>query len=536
MLRAQTQEDDFAGESMEFVDLSGKGVETIPIFLYKHAHVIRSLNLAKNRPFDLPTDFIQGCTSLRELVLSDMGIKRVPHAIKECAHLERLDISNNNIVDLDHISLHELQSLTSIKCYNNRLATVPEAFRELRHLRYLNLSNNRFDKLPLVISEIESLVELDLSFNTLTVIPPEIGQLENLERLNLLANLITTLPPTLGSLVSLKEIDCRRNVISDLTPLTAIRSLELLRFDHNQVSSLDATWANLRIFTAKHNSFTRFALSGTTTTLTSLNLSHCKLSNLSTDVFGQLGAVETLTLDGNTLRLLPDNIGTLSKLVTLSVKNNLLTSLPDSLGRLSNLQALHVSGNNLHGLPQQIWFCAQLATINASSNLIKEFPDPPLQTATTTPPNALDNPMDTIAVRKQSTVSGGGRVALPLSLALQRLYMADNQLGDDVFAPISLMAELRLLNLSFNDIYEIPASSLFKCQRLEELYLSGNKLTTLPPDDLERLVNLRVIYVNGNKLQTLPAELGKIKKLYALDVGSNVLKYNIANWPYDWNW
>lgn len=529
-------EDDFAGESMEFVDLSGKGVETIPIFLYKHAHVIRSLNLAKNRPFDLPTDFIQGCTSLRELVLSDMGIKRVPHAIKECAQLERLDVSNNNIVDLDHISLRELQSLTSIKCYNNRLSTVPEAFRELRHLRYLNLSNNRFDKLPLVISEIESLVELDLSFNTLTVIPPDIGQLENLERLNLLANLITTLPPTLGSLVSLKEIDCRRNVISDLTPLTAIRSLEQLRFDHNQVSSLDATWANLRIFTAKHNSFTRFALSGTTTTLTSLNLSHCKLSNLSTDVFGQLGAVEMLTLDGNTLRLLPDNIGTLSKLVTLSVKNNLLTSLPDSLGRLSNLQALHVSGNNLHGLPQQIWFCAQLATINASSNLIKEFPDPPLQTATTTPPNALDNPMETIDVRKQSTVSGGSRAALPLSMALQRLYMADNQLGDDVFAPISLMAELRLLNLSFNDIYEIPASSLFKCQRLEELYLSGNKLTTLPPDDLERLVNLRVIYVNGNKLQTLPAELGKIKKLYALDVGSNVLKYNIANWPYDWNW
>ncbi|GAA5988222.1 hypothetical protein JCM10908_002119 [Rhodotorula pacifica] len=529
-------EDDFAGESMEFVDLSGKGVETIPIFLYKHAHVIRSLNLSKNRPFDLPTDFVQGCTSLREVVLSDMGIKRVPQAIKECVHLERLDISNNNIVDLDHIALDELKNLTSIKCHNNRLSTVPEGFRNMRHLRHLNLSNNRFDKLPLVISEIESLIELDLSFNTLTVVPAEIGQLENLERLNLLANLITSLPATLGSLVSLREIDCRRNVISDLSPLTAIRSLEVLRCDHNQVSSLDATWANLRTFTAKHNSFTRFALSGTSTTLTSLNLSHCKLSNLSMDVIGQLGAVETLTLDGNTLRLLPDNIGTLSRLVTLSVKNNLLTSLPDSLGRLQNLQALQVSGNNLHGLPHQIWFCAQLATINASSNLIKEFPDPPMQTATTTPPNALDNPMETIDVRKQSMAPGGSRVALPLSLALQRLYLADNQLGDDVFAPISLMAELRLLNLSFNDIYEIPASSLFKCQRLEELYLSGNKLTTLPPDDLERLVNLRVIYVNGNKLQTLPAELGKIKKLYALDVGSNVLKYNIANWPYDWNW
>jgi adenylate cyclase len=42
--------------------------------------------------------------------------------------------------------------------------------------------------------------------------------------------------------------------------------------------------------------------------------------------------------------------------------------------------------------------------------------------------------------------------------------------------------------------------------------------------------------VNGNKLQTLPAEIGKLRKLLVLDVGNNVLKYNISNWPYDWNW
>lgn len=532
---ACAQEDDFAGESMEFVDLSGKGIETVPIFLYKHAHVIRSLNLSKNRPFDLPTDFVQGCVSLRELILSDMGIKRVPQAVKECLHLQRLDISNNNIVDLDHISLVKLEELVSIKCHNNRLSTMPEWIREMPRLQHLNLSNNRFDKLPLAITGIQGLTDLDLSFNTLTVVPPEIARLENLVRLNLLANLLTALPSTLGSLVSLKDLDCRRNVLSDLTPLTAIRSLEVLRCDHNQVSSLDSAWANLHMFTAKHNSFTRFAISGTTATLTSLNLSYCKLSNLSPDVFSQLGVVESLTLDGNTLRLLPDNIGTLSNLVSLSVKNNLLTSLPDSLGQLQRLQQLNVSGNNLHALPQQLWYCAQLSTINASSNLVKEFPDPPMQTAAATP-NAPDAPKDAMDTRKPSAASGSGRVPLPLSLALQRLYLGDNQLGDDVFAPISLMTELRVLNLSFNDIYEIPASSLFKCQRLEELYLSGNKLTTLPPEDLERLVNLRVIYANGNKLQTLPAELGKIKKLYALDVGSNVLKYNIANWPYDWNW
>ncbi|KAJ2520032.1 cysteinyl-tRNA synthetase, partial [Coemansia sp. RSA 1937] len=37
-------------------------------------------------------------------------------------------------------------------------------------------------------------------------------------------------------------------------------------------------------------------------------------------------------------------------------------------------------------------------------------------------------------------------------------------------------------------------------------------------------------------LQTLPSWLAKIHGLTVLDVGSNVLKYNITNWPYDWNW
>ncbi|GAA5935233.1 uncharacterized protein JCM15063_000976 [Sporobolomyces koalae] len=539
-------EEDLSGDNLEFVDLSGRNLETVPIFLYKHAHEIRSLNLSKNRPFDLPTDFVQLCTSLRELVLSSMGIKRLPQAIRECDSLTRLDISSNNIVDLEHIALDELTELSSLKCHNNRLSSIPDYFRQIRQLKYLNLSNNRFEVIPTTVCDILSLFELDISFNTATSVPHEIGKLRNLERLNLLANLITTLPLSLASLTSLKELDCRRNVITDLSPIAGIASLEVLRCEHNQASVLDAAWDNMRILTAKHNSLTRFSLTDTGRTLTTLNLSYGKLSTLSTDLFENLGSLETLILDSNTLRILPETLGTLTNLVTFSIKNNLLTHLPESVGQLQRLASLQVSGNNLHDLPPQIWLCSQLATLNASSNLIKDFPDPPLTSSASSAP--LNSPQDldggigeALDMRKLSSptkaaATTAGRIAPPLALALQHLFLGDNQLGDDIFAPISIMTELRVLNLSFNDIYEIPSSSLFKCQQLQELYLSGNKLTSLPPDDLERLMNLRIIYLNGNKLQTLPAELGKIKRLFALDVGSNVLKYNIANWPYDWNW
>jgi adenylate cyclase len=50
------------------------------------------------------------------------------------------------------------------------------------------------------------------------------------------------------------------------------------------------------------------------------------------------------------------------------------------------------------------------------------------------------------------------------------------------------------------------------------------------------MTRLTTLYLNGNKLLTLPQELGKVKGLSILDVGSNSLKYNINNWEFDWNW
>ena len=107
---------------------------------------------------------------------------------------------------------------------------------------------------------------------------------------------------------------------------------------------------------------------------------------------------------------------------------------------------------------------------------------------------------------------------------------------DDVLHPLTLMRELRVLNLSFNDIQELPSTFFKNFLLLEEIYLSGNKLTSIPTEDLHRLAHLNVLFLNGNKLQVLPQELGKIVSLTVLDVGSNSLRYNINNWEFDWNW
>jgi len=116
------------------------------------------------------------------------------------------------------------------------------------------------------------------------------------------------------------------------------------------------------------------------------------------------------------------------------------------------------------------------------------------------------------------------------------LFLGENKFGDETLGLLGFFAELRVLNLSFNEIQELPPSFFRSLTKLEELYLSGNSLSTIPTEDLHRLTRLQVLFLNGNKLQTLPQELGKIQSLAALDVGSNVLKYNINNWEFDWNW
>jgi Leucine-rich repeat (LRR) protein len=129
-----------------------------------------------------------------------------------------------------------------------------------------------------------------------------------------------------------------------------------------------------------------------------------------------------------------------------------------------------------------------------------------------------------------------GRTLPPLVYSLERLYLGENKLSDEVLGLLTILKELRVLNLSFNQIQELPPSFFKNLLNLEELYMSGNHLSSIPTEDLHRLTRLQVLFLNGNKLQTLPQELGKIQSLSALDVGSNILKYNINNWEFDWNW
>ncbi|KAH8118977.1 L domain-like protein [Phellopilus nigrolimitatus] len=538
--------------SIEYIDLTGRSLKTIPILLHTHAQKIIHLNLSRNPMLEIPLDFIQSCTTLRELRLSNMAMKKVPQSVRHSISLHRLDLSCNRIADLDDSGLDRIPKLASLKAQNNRIDKLPQFFAELRSLKFLNISNNKFRTMPSVIHEMTNLVDLDISFNSISSLPPEIGLLRSLQRLVMVGNEISKFPNECTGLVSLVNLDCRRNNITDLSLVSKLPRLQQLLADHNAVHALDlVVGPYMQVLDSSHNDITQLTVaSGTALSvhfrLTSLNISHAKLSSLDDIAFSHLTALETLRIDHNAFRFIPETLGLLTLLTTFTCSDNQLDALPESIGNLQRLVTLDAHNNSLTELPASMWQCGALVTLNVTSNLLINWHDPPSPTASMenlvlVDTSILAPPMKDVP-RKPSTAgsilsqSSSIRSLPPLARSLQRLYLGENRLSDDVLHPLTALRELRVLNLSFNNIQELPSSFFRNLTSLEEIYLSGNKLSTIPTEDLHRLASLSVMFLNGNKLQVLPSELAKLKSLTVLDVGSNVLKYNINNWEFDWNW
>jgi adenylate cyclase len=515
--------------------VAGRDLLTIPIFLHLHAHNIIILNVSRNPMTDIPLDFIQACTALKELRMSYMALKRIPASICASTTLSRLDVSCNRIADLENVPLHEIQTLTSLKVQNNKLASIPSYFAQMKALKYLNISNNKFDTFPAVVSEMSNLVDLDVSFNTIAELPSEMSNLKSLERLAAFGNELTTFPASFSTLANLRSLDVRRNKLTDIDSVYALPNLTILQADNNNLVTLDAQLgAKVRQFSVPHNSITRFTLAPQSNTvvtyaLTRLDLSHGKISTLADEAFSGLVNLIDLNLDFNQFTRLPSTIGQLVNLQSLSCTDNMLESMPPGVGRLQKLRVLNMHNNNLKSFPHELWALSSLEKLNVSSNLVRNA----------TPPGPVAEIIELVGpeiAAELDLLNPHGVKVYPISRNLREVSFADNRFDDQIMHYLADSPRLRVVNVSFNDIFEIPPGTISRWPHLEELYLSGCKLTTLPSEDLEKLQKLRVLHLNGNKLQTLPSELGALVSLQHLDVGSNVLKYNIANWPYDWNW
>lgn len=520
------------------VDISSLDLKTIPIIFHQHTYEIEKLNVSDNPAIYIPLDFIQSCTNLSAINFARNGCSKFPVNFLEATDLTSLNMEANFLDDIPHKFGH-LTNLVNLKLNSNQLYSLPKSFERLTNLTHLNLSSNYFEDYPECINDLVNLQDLDLSYNDLHSIPDSIAKLSKLVKLNLCTNKLTgSVPASFKNLSNLKRLDIRYNQVSNVDVLGDLPNLEVVYASKNKISAFNDKMEKLRLLHFDRNPITNLEFEILLPMLTVLDLSKAKLTMLPSEFVTKIPHIEKLVLDKNHLVNLPDELGNLPRLTHLSLYGNNIQTLPASLGQLSSLQYLDLHSNNILSLPAEIWNLKNLSILNVASNLLSSFPQPLFAIAKKISSSASLRGDEVRSLEEANELNASAIKSRPMSLAdsLLSLTLSDNRLSDDCFEAISLLIQLKSLNISYNDILEIPEGGLASLLKLTELYLSGNGLTKLPADDLEDLSCLRLLYLNNNKLSTIPAELSKLKNLTYLDVGSNLLRYNISNWPYDWNW
>ena len=545
---------------------------------------LREIKFIGNEAWQLPPSFSLA-TRLTVLDLSNNRLEQLEHAeLDKLQSLTSIKLSNNKLNHLPNY-FSKYKALRSLNLSSNSFETFPDFLCDLKSLVDLDISFNSIKALP-QIGQLTALERLWATNNMLSgAFMEEVQNLRNLKEIDVRFNALSNID-ILCELPRLEQLMVGHNAISQFKgSLNRIRTLYL---DHNPVTVFDLKapapgLASLNIASAKLSQL-EDALFDKIPNLTKLNLDKNHFASLSGEIC-KLSKLEYLSIAQNSLSILPASIGKLERLHFLDVRECNLKKLPPEIWSCNRLDTLNVSSNVLESFPKLVAQTTQQdKPANESNTAGKDIPPTPPASATDelgkledfqnrkhgqsaggllsvgnspaggntrngsivsiygpggrkasvvsrSPTDGLMNPND----RKDSN-KAHQKLAKTFASSLRHLYMADNRLTDDVFEEINMLPELRVLNLSYNELYEVPQGSLRRWQHINELYLSGNELTTLPSEDLEEITSLKVLHINGNKFRDLPAELGKLHKLAVLDVGSNFLKYNISNWPYDWNW
>ena len=180
----------------------------------------------------------------------------IDEMIHKMEFMRELDISNSGLKDLpDCLTL--LKHLETLNASRNIFATFPEVIRTLPNLRKLDLSFNEITSIPLWVFELSEIRGLNLMNNKLTTLSENIDMLGSLESLSLSGNSLSVLPATITLLPNLVELDACRNKLRAL-PVGFERMTQMvsLILDSNDINSIPPEindWPHLEYFSIDKN-------------------------------------------------------------------------------------------------------------------------------------------------------------------------------------------------------------------------------------------------------------------------------------------
>jgi small GTP-binding protein len=171
-------------------------------------------------------------TNATEINLYHLLLNELPKELTNLSHIEALDLSNNNIVNISIFK--ELVRLKKLNCNGNEISDI-SVLQNLVYLEHLSFSENKISDIS-CLQNLVHLSHLDFSFNQISDISYLQG-LSNLTSLDFSSNQVSDIS-YLQELSNLTSLDFSFNQVSDISCLKKLNNLTSLDFSSNQVSDI----------------------------------------------------------------------------------------------------------------------------------------------------------------------------------------------------------------------------------------------------------------------------------------------------------
>ena len=224
---------------------------------------------------------------------------------------------------------------------------------------------------------------------------------------------------------------------------------------------------------------------GQCTKLTYLNIENNELAFLP-ETFSRLEKLEYCCLENNELVIVPNTFNNLISLKKLELKRNNCKNFFPDIGGCRNLMLLDLSNNKIANIPIEIGLLNYLQELRLSDNQVKHIP-----------PEV-----------------GSCRI-------LRKLELMHNHLEGCLPETIGLVQSLIDLDISFNDINELPRS-IIGLKELITIKAERCLMSTLP-DTITYLDTLQILDISNNRFTRFPLELSAMKSLKVLNLANNAI-------------
>uniref|UniRef100_A0A1A9X3D8 Uncharacterized protein n=1 Tax=Glossina brevipalpis TaxID=37001 RepID=A0A1A9X3D8_9MUSC len=300
---------------------------------------------------------------------NDLSVMSSVHYLLKSSSLEELDLSRNNLMELNPHAFSQLSNIIYINLSQNNLQKIPEGiFDQLDTIEELDLSYNSLKSLPanifngtvLAILHLKynsitndlhfgtaDLQQLDLSFNQIHQVHHGMfDKMTGLTNLNLKGNGLTKIQTeSFMYLKNLRHIDLSINELNKISSMIFYKNsgLDVIRLNDNpRLSELPTDG-----FRSYNGYFTVYYF----------DISNCAIGALGHKTFSTMPHLTTLKLAWNNINNLDrDTFASLNKLIDLDLSNNLISKLDDLIFMKNNdLTKLNLAGNPIRKLSVRLF-------------------------------------------------------------------------------------------------------------------------------------------------------------------------------------